>query len=89
MKKFAEYRQHAAECRALAKKMPAEDQRRHLLDMAENWDRLALERERSMKLTAEPSPSPVGTEPTRFYSDRADGTFGGGADSYTRRTPHD
>jgi len=46
MKKASEYRQHAQECRELAKHMPAGDQREQLLKMAETWDKLALERQR-------------------------------------------
>jgi hypothetical protein len=46
MKKAAEYRQHARECRELAQRMPQEDQRVQLLTMAEQWEKLAVERER-------------------------------------------
>lgn len=45
MKKAVEYRQHAEECRALAKMMP-EGQRERLLKMAEVWDEMAEWRER-------------------------------------------
>ena len=44
MKKASEYRQHAAECRALANTMDQGDQRDQLLEMAATWDRLADER---------------------------------------------
>ncbi len=60
MKKISEYRHHAAECRALAAKMPVDDQRQQLLDMAANCDRLALERERSVKLTEQSNSSSLG-----------------------------
>ena len=50
MKKSAEYRQHAVECRALAATMPGDEQREQLLAMAATWDRLADERERALKL---------------------------------------
>ena len=43
MKKASEYRQHAEECRTLAKQMQGE-QRDQLLEMARTWDRLADER---------------------------------------------
>jgi hypothetical protein len=43
VKKASEYRQHAEECRALAKQMQGE-QRDQLLEMARTWDRLAEER---------------------------------------------
>jgi hypothetical protein len=41
MKEASEYRQHAEECRALAKQMNHDDQRDQLLTMAETWDKLA------------------------------------------------
>ena len=47
MKKASEYRQHAEECRALARSMTDAAQRDQLLKMAETWDRLAAEREES------------------------------------------
>jgi hypothetical protein len=45
VKKASEYRQHAEECRALAKGMPEGDAREQLLTMAETWERLAQDRE--------------------------------------------
>lgn len=44
MKKASEYRQHAQECRDLAKQMPQGEQRDQLLEMARTWDNLAAER---------------------------------------------
>jgi hypothetical protein len=44
MKKASEYRQHAEECRALAKSMPVGKDRDQLLGMAATWDNLAAER---------------------------------------------
>jgi len=44
MKKASEYRQHAEECRALARGVAAGPQREQLLDMAHTWDKLAVER---------------------------------------------
>jgi hypothetical protein len=44
MKNASEYRQHAQECRELAKQMPSGAQREQLLEMARTWDRLADER---------------------------------------------
>ena len=58
MKKISEYRQHAAECRALATTMTVDDQREQLLAMAETWDRLADERERTIKIEESPSFAP-------------------------------
>lgn len=44
MKKASEYREHAAECRALATRMAPGEHRDQLLKMAETWDALAAER---------------------------------------------
>jgi hypothetical protein len=44
MKKASEYRQHAEECRVLARGMAPGEQRDQLLDMARTWDNLADER---------------------------------------------
>lgn len=46
MDKSKEYREHAEECRALARNAQNEEQRRQLLELAETWGSLALERER-------------------------------------------
>jgi hypothetical protein len=43
VKKASEYREHAEECRALAKQMSGE-QCDQLLEMARTWDKLAEER---------------------------------------------
>ena len=45
MKKASEYRQHAEECRTLAKGMPEGDARDQLLTMADTWERLAQDRD--------------------------------------------
>ena len=45
MKKASEYRQHAQECRALAKQMKEGDQRDQMLKIAATWDKLAEEQE--------------------------------------------
>lgn len=44
MKKASEYRQHAAECRAIANQMESVEQRRQILEMAEHWEKLAADR---------------------------------------------
>ena len=44
MKKASEYREHAQQCRNLAKRMSAGAQRDQLLEMALTWDKLAEER---------------------------------------------
>ena len=44
MKKASEYRQHAEECRALARSMPAGRDRDQLLEMSATWDNVATER---------------------------------------------
>src|SRR3954447_9932707 len=44
MKKASEYREHADECRALARGLVAGEQRHQLLEMAATWERLAKDR---------------------------------------------
>ena len=46
VKKASEYRQHAEECRILAKQVPDGAQRTQLLEMAKTWDALAEDRDR-------------------------------------------
>ena len=43
MASVAEYRQHAGECRALARKLKNDQQRDQLLRMAEAWDKFAAQ----------------------------------------------
>ncbi len=50
MRKAAEYRQHAQECRSIAAAMGAHEHREQLLEMAATWERMAAERERSAQL---------------------------------------
>jgi len=50
MRKAVEYRQHAAECRALARSVQKEDHRQQLLKMAEIWESLADDCERMQKI---------------------------------------
>ena len=47
MTKAEDYRKHAAECRALARSAPKEDERKQLLKMADAWISLAEERDLS------------------------------------------
>jgi len=44
LKKVEEYRQKAAECRALAERGPNSEVRGHYRALAEMWDKLATER---------------------------------------------
>jgi 2-oxo-4-hydroxy-4-carboxy--5-ureidoimidazoline (OHCU) decarboxylase len=44
MKKASEYREHAAECRALAAKMETSADREQMLAMAAHWEQLARDR---------------------------------------------
>jgi hypothetical protein len=44
MKKSSEYRQHAVQCRELAKRIKPGEQRDQLLEMATTWEKLAAER---------------------------------------------
>ena len=46
VKKASEYRQHAEECRILARQVPEGPQREQLLEMARTWDNLAQDRDR-------------------------------------------
>jgi hypothetical protein len=50
MRKLKDYQQHAEECRELARKSAAPDQREQLLKMAAAWDALAAERQRRNNL---------------------------------------
>jgi hypothetical protein len=69
VKKASEYRKHAQECRALAKRMAHGEQRDQLLAMAQTWDRLAEQRENGAvpdipsadNDTAEPQPATPAT----------------------------
>ncbi len=47
MKKASEYREHAAECRAMADQVARPDHREQLLEMARTWDTMADEREKA------------------------------------------
>ena len=49
MKKASEYREHAQQCRDLAKRMAPGEQRDQLLEMARTWDNLAKEREQLVR----------------------------------------
>jgi hypothetical protein len=49
MKKVSEYRQHAKECRALAKTVRSPQHRDMLVNMAATWDRLAEDRIKTAK----------------------------------------
>ncbi|HSV03591.1 MAG TPA: hypothetical protein VLI41_10340 [Phenylobacterium sp.] len=49
MKRLDDYRRNAEDCRELARRMPP-DQQRQLLEMAEQWDRLRVQRERDLGL---------------------------------------
>ena len=64
MKKTDEYAQHAKDCRALAKQMAGGEQRDQLLKMAETWEVLATERERTLRTGyVEDSSIPAATKP--------------------------
>jgi hypothetical protein len=49
MKKTDEYLKHAKDCRRLAKQMESGEQRDQLIKMAETWEVLARERERTLR----------------------------------------
>jgi hypothetical protein len=54
MKTVQEYRDNAAECRQMAKRMPQPEDRIRLQEMAQAWDRLARSREGKLLAGAEP-----------------------------------
>jgi hypothetical protein len=57
MKKASEYREHAEECRNMARGLPEGEHRTQLLEMARTWDNLAKEREdKLMKDAASSAP---------------------------------
>lgn len=58
MKKQEEYVQHAKDCRRLAKQMDSGEQRDQLINMAETWEVLARERERTLRNRTEPDSAP-------------------------------
>ncbi len=58
MKKASEYRQHAEECRALARGMNPGEQRDQLLEMTKTWEQLAAER--SLLISRHPELAVVG-----------------------------
>ena len=62
MKKASEYRQHADECRALAKGMPDGESRDQLLRMAETWDRLAQDSARVLPIAPDEAARRPATE---------------------------
>ena len=67
MKKASEYRQHAADCRALAVRMELGSQRDQLLGMARAWDQLADERDAQRRWRGEAMPDgEVADEPRCF-----------------------
>jgi hypothetical protein len=66
MTKALKYSQHALGCRHLAKQMTGSEQREQLLKMAETWDVLARERERTLRIGQTPaSLSVAGEDPKR------------------------
>jgi hypothetical protein len=50
MRKIEDYKKHADECRAMARRTTVADQRELLLNMAQTWESLATERERETHL---------------------------------------
>lgn len=52
MRLVEDYRRNAKDCRDLAMRMPPE-QRQQLIDMAEQWDRMAEDREVAVAAEAE------------------------------------
>ncbi len=54
MKTVAEYRQFAEDCRQLAEKLRAPDDKHAVLLMATAWDKVANEREAQLKKADQP-----------------------------------
>jgi hypothetical protein len=50
MRKIHDYRKHAEECRELARKAGPGEHRDQLMNMAQTWEALAVERERENKI---------------------------------------
>jgi hypothetical protein len=50
MKKASEYREHAQECRTLARRARSAEDRAMFLNMADTWESLAEARERQLSL---------------------------------------
>ena len=68
-----EYRQHAGECRALARKLENDQQRNQLLKMAEAWDNFAAEAERAARARQSVAPE-FGQTDTSTFAGIARGT---------------
>jgi hypothetical protein len=62
MKTAEEYREHAQECRRLAKHALTRQEREQLVTMAETWETLAIERARTLHISDEPRLPPVSGE---------------------------
>ena len=56
MKQAAEYREHADECRRLALTSKNEAEHQQLMQMANAWERMAVERERQIARENEQAP---------------------------------
>ncbi len=54
MRSVQEYRQNAADCRALAKNMQRPEDRARLIEMPNTWDRLASSREGKLLVGLKP-----------------------------------
>jgi len=52
MKTVEDYRQHAIECKALARRARTAEDREMILKMAETWEELATAREKLLKARA-------------------------------------
>jgi hypothetical protein len=62
MRTVASFRQQAAACRALARQMDLREQRDRLLEMAEEWEALAAEREAALQAGTEPRAGEAATD---------------------------
>ncbi len=64
VKKASEYRQHAKECRTLAAQAVSDEHRKQLAAMADTWETLALEREKTAAKESASSVRADGDGPT-------------------------
>jgi hypothetical protein len=72
VKTAQEYREHAQECRRLAKHALTREEREQLMTMAQTWDTLATERLRTLHIGDEPDrpQGPGGIDPTEVERQR-------------------
>jgi hypothetical protein len=58
MERVIDYRRHAEECRSMAGRARSPDEKQMLLNMAESWESLAKDRERTLARNRQTSSRP-------------------------------